>query len=89
MPRYQLVDNVREKKIGSFFCVFLEGSDSIYKLNQMSSFLWSFLKKAKSEEYLVKAVLKEFSAEPDVVKRDVHQFLERQLANGFLIQVSG
>ena len=88
MPRYQLVDNVREKEIGSFFCVFLEGSDSIYKLNPMSSFLWSLLKKAKSEESLVKAVLKEFSAEPDVVKRDVHQFLERQLANGFLIQVS-
>lgn len=62
--------------------------DAVFALNEVGAFLWTLLEEEKSEEELNQSVLKEYEAEPDLVRDDVEAFLQEMLEIGAVNEVS-
>lgn len=51
--------------------------NGIIKLNDMGAFLWKCLQNDRTEEELISAVMQEYEADRELVKKDVHSYLEK------------
>lgn len=58
--------------------------NGLFALNELGSFLWDLLPETDDESQLVAAVLREYEAEEEEVRRDVAEFLERLREMGIL-----
>jgi Coenzyme PQQ synthesis protein D (PqqD). len=58
----------------------------VYKLNETSIFLWESIGgKEFSEEDLIRLLCDEYDVQPDIAKRDVHEFIDQMKSYGFII----
>jgi hypothetical protein len=61
--------------------------DCIYTLNDVGAFIWDVLQQPASLEDLVKDLLQEYDADPDVLKADLSRFLSEMQSIGALEEV--
>ncbi len=58
--------------------------NGLFAMNELGSFLWDLLPEAESENDLITAVLREYEAEEEEVRRDVAEFLGQLRGMGIL-----
>lgn len=58
----------------------------VIKMNETSAFIFECLKTETSEEAIVDALSKEYNAPLQVLKNDVHQYIESFRKRGLLIE---
>jgi hypothetical protein len=51
-------------------------ANGLFVLNELGAFIWDMLPQAESEEAICKAVLEEYDAGEEEVRRDVTEFLD-------------
>jgi hypothetical protein len=51
-------------------------ANGLFVLNELGAFIWDMLPQAESEEAICKAVLEEYDAVEEEVRRDVTEFLD-------------
>ena len=53
-------------------------------LNALGGEIWKMLPEVESEEEIVRRILEEYEAEPEQVRADVHEFMEKLRALGII-----
>ncbi|PJA55586.1 hypothetical protein CO165_02775 [Candidatus Roizmanbacteria bacterium CG_4_9_14_3_um_filter_33_18] len=61
---------------------------NIHSLNSTASFIWKQLIKPTSEKALIEKMVKEFDVEEKELKKDLVEFFELYLENGFILKLN-
>jgi hypothetical protein len=82
---YQLKQDILSSQIGEEIVLLDVASGKYFKIDEIGSTIWEYLKEPKSIEDLVNVLMQEFEVEKERCTSDVSNFIEELKRNEFLV----